>query len=76
MSKLAYSVVEFLPGDGTDCLVYVAYIAEFPRDEDGLCAYCHGDPGAEKSSPNSLIFGYYVRNPNAETCPMCDGRPS
>lgn len=72
----AYSIVEYLPGDGTEAFVRVTYIADYPRGEDGLCAYCHGDPCAENSTPNSLIGGYYIRNPRAETCPMCNGRPS
>jgi hypothetical protein len=74
IQRSMYAIVEYLPGDGTKAFIRVAYIADYPRDEDGLCAYCHGDPLAQSSAPNSFIAGYYVRNPRAETCPLCDGR--
>lgn len=70
-------LVPFLTGDGTgETMLTVTYIAEFPRDTNGLCAFCHGDPCAEESSAVSLISKYFARNKHAATCPCCDGRPS
>lgn len=68
--------IEYYPGDGTTEFVPVAYLADFPRGEDGTCAYCHADPLAERTPPHPRIADYYRRNPRAETCPMCDGRPT
>ena len=57
--------------------VVVAYISEFPRGKDGTCALCQGDPCAEdKSRKKTLIKKYYKENPNATTCPCCNGRPT
>lgn len=69
--------VPFL-GDGAepDTVLDVIYIAEYPRGEDGTCAYCHGDPCAETSGPETLIGAYFARNKWAATCPNCDGRPT
>lgn len=71
--------VSWEPGvpDGPPTTLTVIYIAEFPRGVDGTCAYCHGDPGAERSPETSLIAQFYARNGSwAETCPCCDGRPT
>jgi hypothetical protein len=68
--------LEFLPGDGTRVVVEVAYLSDFPRDVRGLCAFCHADPCAEGPDKTTEIALYFARNPRAETCPMCDGRPS
>ena len=68
--------VKFLPGDGTTIMVEVAWISDFPKDKDGLCAFCHGDPCAESTGPESEIARFYQRNKRADTCPMCLGRPS
>lgn len=69
--------VLFYPGDGSGPeTVEVAYISVFPRDIRGRCAYCHGDPCAERSDENAPITLFYARNKAAESCPMCDGRPS
>lgn len=57
--------------------IKVDSIDEFPRGEDGTCALCKGDPCCEhKRSKNSLIAKFYKENPNAVTCPCCDGRPT
>lgn len=69
-------LVEFLPGDGTRVKVNVAYMADFPKDKRGTCAFCHGDPCSESSGPETRIGAFFQRNPSAETCPMCSGRPS
>jgi len=61
---------------GKDTMLTVIYIAEFPRGIDGTCAYCHGDPCAEDSVPESLITKFFKRNSWAETCPCCNGRPT
>jgi len=67
--------VPFLVGDGSgEVMLKVRYVADFPRDEDGLCPYCHNDPCAEHSGPDTLIGAYFKRNPKAETCPCCGGR--
>lgn len=69
--------VRFFPGDGTEATVEVSYIAsDFPRGPGGTCAFCQGDPCAESSPPDSPIALYFSRNKRAETCPMCQGRPS
>jgi hypothetical protein len=70
------SQVAFCPGDGTTIMLEVAYMAEFLRDNDGVCAFCHGDPCAEESGTDTPIGAYFQRNPNSETCPCCKGRPS
>lgn len=69
--------VPYIIGDGTgEVMLSVAYVAEFPRDARGTCAFCHGDPLAERCGPETLIGAYFARNPTAETCPLCDGQPS
>jgi hypothetical protein len=70
------TMVRFLPGDGTETEVDVAIIAEFPRDDQWMCAFCHGDPCAESNDRSTAIAQYFDRNAQAQTCPMCDGRPS
>lgn len=62
--------------DGPPTMLTVIYIAEYPRGVNGTCAYCHGDPCAERSRATSLIAKYYARNSWAQTCPCCDGRPT
>lgn len=91
-------LVEFIIGDADAATgwpgsvkIPVAYIAQFPRDRDGTCAFCHGDPCAEFSPPDSQIAQYFARgraraaqyeNPllrqgaMPQTCPCCDGRPT
>jgi len=79
--------VPFIPGNGTEVfpngevMLEVTYIAEFPRDTAGWCAFCHGDSCAETSRPDSNIWRYmntpmYPGAPLPETCPCCNGRPS
>lgn len=71
------TLVNYLPGDGTEIPVDVEYLADFPRGTGGTCAFCHGDPCAERSAADTLIAQYFERNRSwAETCPMCDGRPT
>lgn len=71
------TIVDFLPGDGHQYQVDVKYIAyDFAKGQDGTCAFCHGDPLNEDGTPDTQIALYYERNPRAETCPMCLGRPS
>ena len=70
-------LVSFYEGTGDGpIMLSVSYFAEFLRDLDGLCAFCHGDPCAENSHPSSLISKYYAKSRYAVTCPCCDGRPS
>src|ERR1019366_1328446 len=50
----------------------VIYLAEYLRDVDGLCAFCHGDPCGEHSAPDSLIMREIAATPSYstfETCP-------
>lgn len=88
MARQTY-LVPFLPGNGTEVMLTVTYISEFPRDVRGLCAFCHGDPCAETSPPESHIARYmaereatftsYDWGPDSWpplTCPLCEGRPS
>lgn len=70
-------LVQFYPGDGSGAVeIEVAYIGDFPRDKRGYCAFCHADPCAEETDKTTLIAQYFARNAHAETCPMCQGRPS
>lgn len=76
--------VPFWIGDGSERkFIYVASISEYPRDADHLCAFCHGDPCAERSGPETEIAQYVQRaletpwrNSDGITCPLCLGRPS
>jgi hypothetical protein len=57
----------------------VACFAEFLRDAEGLCAFCHADPCAERSAPDALISRERAAAPPYapfETCPCCLGRPT
>lgn len=69
-------LIDFLPGDGTRVEVEVAYLADFPCNTRGFCAFCNADPCAEGNDETTLIAQYFARNPRAQACPMCDGRPS
>ena len=81
--------VPFLTGDGSGpVMLYVSHISGYPRDADGSCAFCHGDPCAETSGPGTAIAQYFARGWQREqsygcrrytlvsTCPLCDGRPT
>ena len=72
--------VEFLGGKsfaGRPVFMEVTYFAEFLRGPDGTCAFCHGDPCAESSPQDSFIARYMQEYKAwAETCPVCDGRPT
>lgn len=73
--------IPFLPGDGSGAVLLQVRYASFGGkltgiDEWGTCPYCHGDPCAEDSGPETLIGGYFQRNKYAETCPLCEGRPT
>lgn len=50
--------------------------SDFARGPDGTCALCHGDPCNESSPAESLIALWWAANPHADTCPVCDGRPT
>lgn len=55
----------------------VTRFAEYLRDVDGLCAFCHGDPCGENSPPRSLIMREIAACPSYApfvTCPNCQGR--
>lgn len=70
-------LVPFDVGDGRDAiLLTVSRHAEFLRGLDGTCAFCHGDPCAELSGPETLIGNFFQRNSRAAACPLCDGRPT
>jgi hypothetical protein len=62
--------------------LYVADISEYPRDAGNLCAFCHGDPCAEHSGPETAIAQYrdraaaWLAGAPFETCPLCNGRPT
>lgn len=58
---------------GEDIYLDVAYIAEFPRDKDGKCAFCHG---GDWNDPETLIGRFFKLHPSAVTCPCCEGRAS
>lgn len=61
-------------GDFSDTTLDVAYIAVYARASDGACALCHGDACNDSSPPESDIARFYKSNPEASTCPVCDGR--
>ena len=66
-------------GTGEDVVLLVAEWAQYLRDVNGLCAFCHGDPCAESSPPDSLIARERACSPSYapfETCPCCEGRPT
>ena len=70
-------LVPFYPGDDRKILLTVSVIAGFPRGLDGSCAFCHGDPCADYSGPETLIGNYAARlGRTFETCPCCAGRPT
>jgi hypothetical protein len=69
-------LVPFFPGNGERVMLEVSYLADYPRGTDGTCAFCHGDPCGERSAPDTDIMKYWAENTWAETCPMCDGRPT
>lgn len=82
--------VPYYTGDGSGRMIlYVSDISGgFPRDADNQCAFCHGDPTAERSGPETEIGRYFERGWRREqelgyrrytmvsTCPLCDGRPT
>lgn len=54
--------VPYYIGDGSGRIfIYVADISEYPRDGDNLCAFCHGDPCAERSGPEAEITKAWER---------------
>lgn len=71
-------LVPFYVGDGRGpILLTVTDFAEFLRGPDNQCAFCHGDPCAERSGPETLIGNLYARTRRwFGTCPCCNGRPS
>lgn len=73
------ALVPFYPGNGPAIAVDVDHISEFPRDVDGYCAFCHGDPCDEEKIDGSLIHEFWesIREHHwIDTCPCCGGRPS
>lgn len=70
-------VVPFYVGDGRGpILLTVTDWSEFLRGPDNTCAFCHGDPCAQRSGPETLIGNYFARVSWAQTCPCCEGRPT
>lgn len=68
-------LVPFMNGERGPVLLTVTYFSDFLRGPDGTCAYCHGDPCAERSGPETLIGDWFARySAWAETCPCCGGR--
>lgn len=61
---------------GEEVFIEVVSFYEYPRNAAGFCALCNGDPCNENSPPDSLIARFYAHEPDAETCPVCDGRPT
>jgi hypothetical protein len=84
MAKTRLYPVPFYIGDGSERMfIYVASYSEYPRDVNHLCAFCHGDPCAERSGPETDIAQYIARamaapwrHHSGYTCPLCEGRPS
>lgn len=68
-------VIVPIVGTGIEESVEVIYWARFLRGPDGTCAYCHGDPGAKRSGPESAIARFLARAADwAHCCPVCDGQ--
>lgn len=60
-----------------ECKIEVDSFNEFPRGKDGTCALCKGDPCLEDpKSKNKNLKDFWKHNPQAETCPVCLGRPT
>lgn len=80
MSMADIAELPFYVGDGSDVVRLTVRLplamGDFPRGLEWTCAYCEGDPCAERSGPFAPITLYYHRNPRAVTCPMCAGRPT
>lgn len=72
-----YSIVEVITGYGSDDVYYVpvSHFAEFIRgiDRYGCCAFCKGE---DWDNPNTFIGDWFKRHPTADTCPVCQGRPT
>lgn len=56
--------------------INVTSFNEFMRGPGGSCAFCKGDPCNEFPKKGSVISRFYEENPLADTCPVCDGRPT
>lgn len=69
-------LVKFLSGAGTSEMLPVLYVAQYPRGPNGCCAFCNGDPCNEEGTTDTPIARFYAAAPHADTCPICDGRPS
>lgn len=71
-------LVKFLPGDSTEHMLEVAYIARYARNAAGDCAFCLGDPCAEfETTPGDTPIRQYFRNLKfADCCPFCQGSPT
>lgn len=66
--------IKCLPGDGTEVILDVIYIAQGrPIGKGGNCAFCHGDPCNEDGRDDSNIGRYFKNAPWATTCPVCNG---
>lgn len=70
------ALVDFYAGYGESYQVEVAYISEYPRNSNGACSFCDGDPCNEYPKKGSLISKFYKKNKDAPTCPLCQGRPT
>lgn len=75
--------VPFSPGNGKTYMIKIVGIySDYPRDEDGVCPFCHGDPCAEQPGAFRTRIGRYMSehykkyHTYAPHCPMCLGRPS
>lgn len=70
-------LVPFSVGDGRpEILLTTTGWSDFLQDVNDECAFCHGDPCAERSNSKTLIGNYFARNSWAQTCPCCDGKAS
>jgi hypothetical protein len=70
-------LVQIVTGYGTDDVYFVpvSSFAEFLRGTDkyGCCAFCKGDTWDD---PNTFIGQWFKAHPHADTCPVCQGRPT
>lgn len=70
--------VPFLTGYGDgQILLEVDYFAGGFLRNNGVCAFCLGDPcNEDHPGSESNIDMFYKSHSQAESCPMCEGRPS
>ena len=68
-------LLEIMLGDGKERHIEVAYFCDFLRNMNGCCALCNSDSD-NWDDPTTVIGEFFENNKWAETCPVCQGRPT